>query len=276
MGVPGKKIWLYPVFFVQLLWAFLKAVRVFMGNRPERVVSMGGYVSIPVALAARVLRIPVDIFVLDAVPGKAQLWLKPFAHHILICFKQAGQFFKGKKVTLTPYPLRFTAEENMAPEAAKTQLGLDQATKTLLILGGSQGSQSLNGIIRTFFMHHPELAQNVQVIHQAGPYGVQELTEFYKKRGIEAVVFDYVHELQYSYSAADLIIARAGAGTIFEVAFFGKPAILIPLEVATTSHQLDNAQAVAQENAQFAVFRQSDIEADSAAFYAEIISRLSS
>ncbi len=275
MGVPGRKIWLYPLFMFQVFWAFLISLRIFLRQRPERVVSMGGYVSIPVVLAARLLRIPVDLFVLDAVPGKAQLWLRAFAQHILICFKQAGSYFKHKKVTLVRYPLRFKAEDLLAPTAAITQLGLDHTKKTLLVLGGSQGSQSLNAIVHDLFAQHPELAKTVQVIHQAGPHGLHELEQFYKKLGIEALVFDYVHELQYSYAAADLIIARAGAGTIFEIAYFEKPAILIPLEVATTSHQLDNAEASAHDHPKlFTVYRQSDIVADRERFYAQVIEGL--
>lgn len=275
MGVPGRKIWLYPLFFIQLFWSLLISLRVFMRKRPERVVSMGGYVSIPVVLAARLLRIPVDIFVLDAVPGKAQLWLRWFATHILICFKEAGSYFKGKKVTLVEYPLRFAAEDEVSPEAAKAQLGLNQAKKTLLILGGSQGSQSLNLIIREFFDAHPELALSVQVIHQAGPHGVRELEQFYKIAGIEALVFDYVHDLNYSYAASDLIIARAGAGTIFEIAFFEKRAILIPLEVSTTSHQLDNARAIVKTHPEiFSLFRQADIQEHREQFYAQVIDKL--
>lgn len=275
MGVPGKKIWLYPIFLAQVFWAFLTSLRVFLRKRPERVVSMGGYVSIPVVLAARFLRIPVDLFVLDAVPGKAAVWMSALAQHILICFKEAGSYFKKKKVTLVPYPLRFAGEDDVAPAAAKTQLSLDHAKKTLLVLGGSQGSQSLNMLVKEFFTHHPERVSDVQVIHQAGAHGVQELTQFYQAQGIRALVFDYMHDLQYCYAAADLIIARAGAGTIFEILFFKKQTILIPLEVASTSHQIDNARAISAEHPElFSVFRQGDIAEVRERFHRHVIDRL--
>ncbi len=274
-GVPGKKVWLYPLFFWQLWWSWVKSLRVFLRQKPERVVSMGGYVSIPVVLAARCLRIPVDLFVLDAVPGKAQVWLSPFAERILICFEKAGASFPKRKVTLTPYPVRFKPEDILPSSAAKTQLGLDQSKKTLLVLGGSQGSQSLNALVRNFFECHPELSSHVQVIHQAGPQGVHELKAFYEKHHMQALVFDYAHDLQYSYSASDLIIARAGAGTIFEIIFFQKRAILIPLEVATTAHQVDNAQAMVKKYPDlFLMYRHSDIDADRETFFKLVLKEL--
>ncbi len=277
MGIPGKKIWLYPLFFLQFLRSYFVSLRQFTRMRPEKVVSMGGYISLPVCLAARSLRIPIELFELNAVPGKAVLWLAPLARKIYVCFDEARAYFKKEKVALTEYPLRFSSQDRMLAASARIQLGLDPAKKTIVILGGSQGSRSINDLMKGFFNAHKKEAATMQVIHQAGSHGVAALKEFYHSLGIPAFVFDYDHNLQLSYCAADLIIARAGAGTLFEIGFFEKRALIIPLEVASTAHQVENAYAMrsldemrarySNRTPLFTVVRQKEIEADPTYFY---------
>ncbi len=284
MGIPGVKIWLYPLFILQFFRAFFISFRHLKRLRPDRVVSMGGYISLPVCLAARVLKIPVDLFELNAVPGKAVLWLAPLARKIYVCFDESRAYFKKYTVELTEYPLRFGPEDRMPEAGAHVQLGLDTSKKTLVILGGSQGSRSINELMKGFFVAHNEIAPKIQVIHQAGTHGLAALKEFYQSYGITALVYDYDHNLQYTYCAADLIIARAGAGTLFEIAFFEKQAIIIPLEIASTAHQVDNALAMqkldkvragyAHRKPLLTVLHQRDIEADPTHFYNLILSEL--
>ncbi|MBA2307421.1 hypothetical protein H0W26_04785, partial [Candidatus Dependentiae bacterium] len=137
--------------------------------------------------------------------------------------------------------------------------GLDSHKKTLLVLGGSQGSQALNQLVETFITRHPDKASCLQVIHQAGAGKSKAVDFFYRKKGVTARVFEYEHTLQYAYAAADYVIARAGAGTLFELEFFNKKTMLIPLESASTLHQVDNAQAfIARNPALFSMVRQHD------------------
>ncbi len=259
-GVPGKKVWLYPLFFWEFVKAFFKSMGYLRAQRPERVVSMGGYISLPVSLAAWMLRIPVELFELNAVPGKAIRWLAPLAGKIYICFDEAKGYFKREKNMLTDYPLRFTAEDRVTQASGRIHLGLDQSKKTVLILGGSQGSKSINDLMIAVFKDRPDIASNIQVIHQAGASQEKPLEHFYEKHNIRALVFDYMHDLHYCYAAADLVIARAGAGTLFELLFFSKRAILIPLEIAMTDHQLDNAKALVRQRPDlFSLIRQGEI-----------------
>lgn len=284
MGIPGVKIWLYPLFFFQFMRAFFISFRQLKRMRPDRVVSMGGYISLPVCLAARALKIPVELFELNAVPGKAVLWLAPLARTIYCCFDEARAYFTKYHTELAEYPLRFGYEDRIATSGAQVQLGLDTKKKTLVILGGSQGSRSINELMKGFFLAYPQVAKTIQVVHQAGPHGLAQLKEFYKQLGVSALVYDYDHNLQYTYCAADLIIARAGAGTLFEIGFFEKKAIIIPLEVASTGHQVDNAFAMQHLDAMraeylkrkplFTVIRQADISADPVPFYHAIVSGL--
>ncbi len=269
---PGKAVWRYPLFLWDCIWSFCVSFKTLVQTKPERVISMGGSISVPVCLAAWCLRIPIDLFELNAVPGKAVMWLAPLADTVSVCFEQARSFF-NRPVKVVPYPLRFGPQDILSPDVAKRHLGLNQEKKTLLILGGSQGSRSINELMKQFFAHHHLDA--VQVIHQAGASNVPELKQFYADHKQDALVFDYVHELKYAYSAADLVIARAGAGTLFELQFFGKKSLLIPLEIATTAHQVDNALAMAQMRPDlFTVIRAADIAADSEKFYQLILERI--
>ena len=272
MPFPGKEVWRYPFFFWDCVRAFSKSFIELWKNKPERVISMGGAISVPVCLAAWCLRIPIDLFELNAVPGKAVIWLAPLAERVFVCFEQAKRFF-NRSVQLVPYPLRFGPQDKLPADQAKRHLGLDPAKKTLLVLGGSQGSRSINELMKQFFAEHH--LSSVQLIHQAGASNVPDLKQFYADHGQDALVFDYLHDLRYAYSAADLVIARAGAGTLFELQFFGKKSLIIPLETTTTAHQVDNARAMAQLSPDlFTVVLTADIAANREKFYQLILERI--
>ncbi len=269
---PRKKISKYPYFIVQLLWVFLKSFFVLYKKRPERVISMGGYISIPVCLAARLLRIPVELFELNVIPGKANLFLAAYTHHINIVFPEAQRYFTRKKCAIVPYPLRFSAEHKLKREEAHRHLGLVSTKKTVLILGGSQGSQFLNKVFVQFVYSVPTVVAHCTILHQTGSGNIEEVQAAYKQAGISALVFEYRHDIHMLYSAADLVICRAGAGTLFEVLFFNKSAFVIPLQTATTNHQQDNARAIAAQYTQLiTVFNQADLEKDSTVFYNKIV-----
>ncbi len=274
-NVPGKKVWRYPLFLGQFLRAFYRSFKYLYRERPDRVVSMGGYISLPVCLAAWVLRIPIELFELNAVPGKAVLWLAPLARTIYVCFKEASSFFDPQKTQIEEYPLRFSPSNLMTKAQSRAQLGLDREKKTLLIVGGSQGSRSINDLMLSFLKSDQELWPTIQIIHQVGSQDGAQVDAFYKERGVQAVVFDYAHDLQYSYAAADLVIARAGAGTLFELAFFEKKSIIIPLEVASTAHQVDNALAMMHMRPDlFKLVCQREIQANPKKFYQDVAQRL--
>jgi UDP-N-acetylglucosamine--N-acetylmuramyl-(pentapeptide) pyrophosphoryl-undecaprenol N-acetylglucosamine transferase len=259
--VPGKKFWCYPLFIYRSLQALFMSFRALRRYKPQRVVSMGGFISLPVCLAARVLGIEVHIFELNAVPGKAARWLAPYTQKAFVCFPQAARFFDEHKVQLVPYPLRFSVDDMLTQEDARARLGISLHKKVLLVIGGSQGSQALNSIVQKFFEVTGD--KDIAVIHQTG--GTEQtkkaFEDFYQQKRIEAVVFEYVHELNICYSAADLVISRAGAGSLFELEFFKKKSIIVPLEEAAEGHQLQNAESMMQQHPKlFFLARQSDIE----------------
>lgn len=268
---PGKNILKYPLFIFQLVTAYLKSLAVLRQYRPDYVLSMGGYISIPVCLAARTLRIPVELFELNATPGRATSFLARFARKIHVCFSHAKRFFNPKKVIFTPYPLRFSESDKVSKAHACVQLGLDPAKKILLVLGGSQGSRFINNLLSQFVQKYAHELKQVQIVHQTGSTDSELIEKEYFNHAISVQVFDYKSDLQLFYCAADLVIARAGAGTLFELAFFEKNSIIIPLETSITAHQLDNARVISHEKPNlFTVIRQLDIEKDIDKFFEKI------
>jgi len=247
----------YPVIAWQLGRSFIEALYQLIKHRPVKIISTGGLVALPVCIAGYILRIPIELFELNVQPGKALKALIPFAHHTYICFADAQKNLPT--ATLTDYPVRFaTAAMHMTRHHARTHLGLQQDTKTIFIIGGSQGSIFLNNVIQQWILTNKPTCQ---IIHQTGTHDTTDWHAWYAQHNIPAIVFEYRDDLAPCYAAADVVITRAGAGTLFEVLFFGKKQIIIPLEAHTTAHQVDNAYALACMHPDLCtVLRQKEIE----------------
>lgn len=271
---PGLKIYKYPVFIYQFFSSFIASLRSLYRDKPQKVVSMGGYISIPVCLAAWFLKIDIELFELNAVPGNAIKWLAPLSSKIYICFDQAKSYFSKYNVQLVDYPIRFTVKDKLPKEEACKILGINYKKRTLLVLGGSQGSQFINDLILKFIEQYQSALNNVQIIHQTGAAQLDAIREFYKLHSVQALVFDFRNDLNVCYSAADLVIARAGAGTLFELKFFEKTSIIIPLETDKTDHQVDNAKAMAKSYPEiFDLDYQKIIDLDNKAFFEKLFNK---
>lgn len=239
--------------------------------RPESIITTGGIVAIPVCIAGFILRIPITLYSLDAVPGKAIRALTPLATSIVTCFKSAQHYFPAHKCTVAPYPIKYTAAEYNNKQNAQKHLGINAEKKTIVVLGGSQGSLFLNECIKQFVTEHSNNAQNLHIIHQTGSSDSTDWNAFYESHNISAHVFSYQPHLEKIYAAADIIICRAGAGTLFEIKFFNKPCIIIPLKTHTTDHQVDNARAMSREYPElFYMITQSNVEKDPTILFTKI------
>lgn len=243
-NVPYKKIFRYPIFFANISYAILKSFFILARQRPEKVICMGGYISLPICITAFTLRIPVELYELNAVPGKAIKFLSPFARTIHTCFKKAILYLPAKKCQISAYPVRY--KNNQQIEKAYNRYNLSSNLHTILILGGSQGSVSINNIIKQFVTQSADFKEKIQIIHQTGTNDTTNWQQFYENNNIKALSFTFKNDLQELYHMADTVICRSGAGTLFETIFFKKKCITIPLETDTTSHQVDNAQAMQQ------------------------------
>lgn len=268
-NVPYKKIHRYPFFMWQFLSACIVSARTLRAHRPGKVISMGGYVSIPVCLVAYLLRIPIELYELNVIPGKTIQFLSSLSDKVFVCFEQSKRYFPPQISTLTQYPIRFSKhEQHASQELAYKHLAFEHARKTILILGGSQGSIFLNTLIKEWIISHAASHSLIQIIHQTGNLESFDWQKFYASHGIPAILFDYRPDIAMMYSAADVIICRAGAGTLFEATFFHKKCITIPLQTATTDHQLHNAYAMAAIFPHLVtVIEQKDIENDYTLFF---------
>ncbi len=228
--------------------ALVKVFRIY----PDVIFSKGAYASFPVLMAGRLLRIPVIIHESDSVPGKTNLWAGKFAQKIAVSYPEAAKYFNENKVAFTGNPLR-QAVLKVDKNGAHEYLKLEKDLPTILIIGGSLGAQLINDRILNAL---PELVNRYQIIHQTGKANVEEVS-----KTAEVVlgtnpnksryrVFDYLNNLSLMMAAgaADLIITRAGS-TIFEIASWGIPSIVIPITESNGNHQRLNAYSYARSGA---------------------------
>ncbi len=236
----------YPWYVLQLLYALLRSVYILLRWRPNQIVSTGGLIAIPVCMAGKLLGIPCIVYELNSEVGAAVEWLQGYATEVRCCSRQALiALDKNSHGVIVPYPLRravITAQQAIRPEIARKHLGLDEHTITICIVGGSQGSQGLNRLMMEWIRNSQCEKQRVQIIHQTGRAHVDGVEHFYQEHGIRAVVCAYHTALELCYQAADIIITRAGAGALNEIALFTKITLIVPLITRGTAHQQKNAQ----------------------------------
>ncbi|MSR78582.1 MAG: UDP-N-acetylglucosamine--N-acetylmuramyl-(pentapeptide) pyrophosphoryl-undecaprenol N-acetylglucosamine transferase [Candidatus Taylorbacteria bacterium] len=211
---------------------------------PDVIFGKGGYASFPALVAAKVFRIPVVIHESDSIPGRVNLWAGKFARDIAVSFPEAARFFPNGRTAFTGNPLR---AEILKPDSSGAHefLKLEESTPTILILGGSQGSRIINESILEVL---PDLVEKYQIIHQTGKANFSEIS---KTAGVILTKsshkdrykpFDYLNDLgmKMSAGASSLVVSRAGS-TIFEIAAWGLPSIIIPLGEEVSHDQTENA-----------------------------------
>ena len=244
--IPYSQPWKMPIAGMKFIIYFCKSIWKLWNLQPKKVISFGGFSSIPVCLAAKTLGIPIELYELNVEPGKTIKFLSYFSDHVHICFQDTCSYFHTKKCILENYPLRFSEQDKNYNQAhIKASFGLNPKKFTITILGGSQGSESLNqGIIEVLQSLPQPILSKIQILHQAGN-SLIDLETVYKNLSIPYKVVSFYNDIEKFYQAADLIICRAGAGTIFEALFFEKKCITIPLQTHSTSHQIQNAQSMA-------------------------------
>ena len=212
---------------------------------PDVVFGKGGYASFPTILAARILRIPVLIHESDSAPGRVNKWAGHFAKKVAVSFKEAAEYFPKKNVAWTGQPIRSEIEHPAERNKALEYFKLESSLPVILILGGSQGAEIINNTILDAL---PKLAKNYQIIHQTGVRNLKTVTEradvvFTDNEDKSRYVpINFLNPLQMKMAAgaATLIISRAGS-TIFEIAAWGVPSILIPFTESNADHAKKNA-----------------------------------
>lgn len=238
-------------------WGVVKAVFKVFSIFPDVIFAKGGYVSFPILIAGRILGIPIIIHESDSVPGRVNQWAGKFAKKIAVSYPEATDHFPEDKVAYTGNPVR---QEIARPalSGADKYLDLEDEVPVILVLGGSQGASAINGIVLDALL---PLIEDYYVIHQAGaqhlesvketsslllqdlPVKKQHLRNRYKPYG-----FLNPLALRMAAGAADVVVSRAGS-TIFEIAHWGVPSIIIPIEDSHGDHQRKNAYSYARSGA---------------------------
>jgi UDP-N-acetylglucosamine--N-acetylmuramyl-(pentapeptide) pyrophosphoryl-undecaprenol N-acetylglucosamine transferase len=225
-------------------------VRVFM-IYPDVIFGKGGYSSFPAMLAGKILGIPVVIHESDSVPGKVNLWAGKFAKKIALSYPEAEEYFPKDKVAWTGNPLRKEITLSIDKKAQEF-FNLEDSLPLILILGGSQGSEIINDALLGAL---PKLISSYQIIHQTGTRNIKEVSE------TSRLILGDEHEARYkpieylspvalrvAAGGASIVITRAGS-TLFEIAAWGVPAIVIPISSSNGDHQRKNAFAYARTGA---------------------------
>jgi UDP-N-acetylglucosamine--N-acetylmuramyl-(pentapeptide) pyrophosphoryl-undecaprenol N-acetylglucosamine transferase len=230
-----------PIGVIQALWHLL----VYM---PDAIFSKGGYASVPVVLAGWLYRIPILIHESDSIPGFTNDILGKLATRVAVSYPDSEKDFPAAQVVLTGNPVREDINQGSAEEARK-KFALSPDKKVIFVYGGSQGAQIINEKILNIL---PELLHDYQIIHQTGSKNYDDVRHRAGEMGIKAGREGYHpvsfigEELKDILAVTDLVISRAGANSISEIAANGLPTILIPLFNSAGNHQKMNAYSIAR------------------------------
>ncbi len=232
-----------------ILRSILRCRKEMRRTRPDALLAMGSYSSLPPVLAARSCGVKVYLHEANTVPGKAVEFLARFAETVAISFAMTTRFLTGAKTVVTGLPVR-------ADIASGTRFPfIPPNAFVVFVTGGSQGAHAVNQLLsKALVLLKKELsatpsARPLYVIHQTGVKDEGEVMGAYAAAGVPARVHAFEDEMANAFASADVVIARAGASTCFELAACGKPALLIPLPSAVRDHQHFNAEAFAAAGA---------------------------
>ena len=248
-GIQRDSIWKNVMFPVKLVSSVRKALQIIKDFKPDAAVGVGGYASGPLLYAASMKKIPYLIQEQNSYAGITNKWLGKGAKKICVAFDNMEQFFPAAKIIKTGNPIRKDAVNIGGKHMQALELfKLSTFKKTILITGGSLGARTLNNSIMAGL--DKLIAADVQIIWQTG--------KFYYKTIIEKLgddhhpdikIKEFLTRMDLAYAAADIIISRAGAGTIAELCVVKKPVILVPSPNVAEDHQTKNALALVQEDA---------------------------
>lgn len=225
---------------VRMFRAYRTAGRLMRERRIETLVGFGAYVSVPPALAARTMGLPVVIHEANAVMGRANRLLAYAADAVALGMEPRDGLRRGPRTEVTGIPLRPGMLRGADRAVARRLLGLAPDRFTLLVTGGSQGARALNRAAlgaAGAFAH-----AGMQAVHLVGETGCDEVRAAYRDAGLPAAVLPYLGEMEQAYAAADFAVCRAGAMTLAELAQAGLPAIAVPFPGALGNHQEANAR----------------------------------
>lgn len=244
-GVRGKGLARKLAAPFQVLYACLQSFTAMRRHRPDVVLGMGGFAAFPGGLVAWMMRRPLVIHEQNSVAGLTNRVLSRFATHVLAAFPSAF----GELATLVGNPVRAELAAEADPEA---RFAGRSGPLRVLVVGGSLGAQALNETVPKALALLPEASRPV-VVHQAGEKHIDELAANYRQAGVQADTKAFIHNMAEQYGWADLVICRAGALTVAELAAVGVASVLVPFPHAVDDHQTGNARYLADHGAAWLV-----------------------
>ncbi|MEX0909772.1 MAG: UDP-N-acetylglucosamine--N-acetylmuramyl-(pentapeptide) pyrophosphoryl-undecaprenol N-acetylglucosamine transferase [Candidatus Paceibacterota bacterium] len=235
------------------LWGVMQALWYLYRIFPDVIFSKGSFTSIPVLIAAKIFGIPIVVHESDSRPGRANVWAGKFATKVAVSYPEAAEFFDMDSVAVTGNPIRKELLELPTEEEGCSFFELEKDIPTILVLGGSQGAEKINEAMLGILARTVE---KYNVIHQTGNLSYEEINRTkdvilegstHKER-YKPLPFLDVEKTKYAAAAADLVITRAGS-SLFEVAEWKIPSIVIPINISNADHQRANAYAYTHDGA---------------------------
>ena len=266
-GLRGKGL-LHTVHGVfKMAAGFVSCFSIIGRRKPDVVLGMGGYVTVPGGMMAKLHGVPLVLVNADAALLLSNKTLAPLAKRVLFGFP--ADFGNAKdKTVVTGNPVR---QEIIAVPQPAQRYATRSGPLRLLIVGGSLGAKALNDNVPAALARIPDEVRPV-VTHQSGKQHIDTLRKAYAQAGVQAEVVDFIDDMPRRYAEADLVICRAGAITVSELTAAGVASVLVPLVASTTSHQRDNAQWMAQQKASIHL-PQSDLSPEQLATMLQALTR---
>jgi UDP-N-acetylglucosamine--N-acetylmuramyl-(pentapeptide) pyrophosphoryl-undecaprenol N-acetylglucosamine transferase len=237
----------------KVFFGVLNAIYKIFTIYPDVIFGKGGYASFPTIVAGKILRIPVLIHESDSVPGRVNKWAGSFAKKVAVSFEEAAAYFPKDRVAWTGQPIRTEIEHPGEKAKALEYFKLESSLPVILVLGGSQGAELINGTILDAL---PRLTKNYQIIHQTGVNNFKAVTARAEvvlvddKNKSRYIPFSFLNPLalKMAAGAATIIVSRAGS-TLFEISSWGVPSILVPFTQSNGDHSKKNAFSYARTGA---------------------------
>ncbi|MEI6079101.1 MAG: undecaprenyldiphospho-muramoylpentapeptide beta-N-acetylglucosaminyltransferase [bacterium] len=237
-----------PVLAYSLLlipFSIIHSLFIVMNFKPDAVIGVGGFASGPLVLASAILGKPIFLLEQNAVMGFTNRLLIRFAKKIFVAFPLSNiKRSDEHKVVLAGNPVR----SSIKPSSRYSNGKLDKKTFNIFIFGGSQGARAINNCIASSVPMLNSIGP-IKIVHQTGKLDLDRIKEAYKEAKFEYVVYDYIHGIDKVYDDTDLVIARSGSSTIFELIASRVPSILVPLPTAADNHQYFNAKFLSNKKA---------------------------
>lgn len=246
-GFDRKRLWRNVSVLFKLWKSMLKARKIVRDFKPQIAIGVGGYASGPTLKAAQKAGVPTLVQEQNSYPGVTNKILGKNADAICTAYEKAADFFPPERIILTGNPVRAALlNVEMTPEDAKRALGFDPARPLVLVVGGSLGARTINTSIAGGL--DTLLDGNTQILWQTGRSG-EEIGKKAVEGRSDVKATPFISDMATAYRAADLVVSRAGAGTISELQLLGKPTVLVPSPNVAEDHQRKNALALVDRGA---------------------------